>query len=72
NRQCTVSLGHSGSPIHGKSRRSVSNHRCLDDQCSPSSTTCQCPSVPALSAHPCHLPLPISAISMPHISAHLS
>ncbi|CAI9547059.1 unnamed protein product, partial [Staurois parvus] len=38
----------------------------------PSSATCQCPSVPALSAHPCHLPVPISAISMPHINAHLS
>ncbi|CAI9531597.1 unnamed protein product [Staurois parvus] len=25
------------------------------------SATCQCPSVPALSAHPCHLPVPISA-----------
>ncbi|CAI9545222.1 unnamed protein product [Staurois parvus] len=30
------------------------------------------PSVPALSAHLCHLPVPISATSMPHISAHLS
>ncbi|CAI9622524.1 unnamed protein product, partial [Staurois parvus] len=45
---------------------------CPDDLCSPSSATCQCPSVPALSAHPCHLPVPISATSMPHISAHLS
>ncbi|CAI9599643.1 unnamed protein product, partial [Staurois parvus] len=47
------------------------------------SATCQCPSVPALSAHPCtcqcpsvpyqcHISVPISAISMPHISAHLS
>ncbi|CAI9603918.1 unnamed protein product [Staurois parvus] len=25
------------------------------------SATCQCPSVPAVSAHPCHLPVPISA-----------
>ncbi|CAI9567931.1 unnamed protein product, partial [Staurois parvus] len=44
--------------------------------CSPSSAICQCPSVPALSAHPCHLPVPIHATcqcpSMPHISAHLS
>ncbi|CAI9563329.1 unnamed protein product [Staurois parvus] len=31
----------------------------------PSSATCQCPSVPAVSAHPCHLPVP-------HISAHPS
>ncbi|CAI9537725.1 unnamed protein product, partial [Staurois parvus] len=59
-RRCTVSLGHSRSE--------------------PMITTCQCPSVPALSAHPCHLPVPhqchisvpISATSMPHISAHLS
>ncbi|CAI9615507.1 unnamed protein product, partial [Staurois parvus] len=36
------------------------------------SATCKCASVPALSAHPCHLPVPISATSMPHISAHLS
>ncbi|CAI9592248.1 unnamed protein product, partial [Staurois parvus] len=34
------------------------------------SATCQCPSVPAVSAHPCHLPVPISATSMPHFSAH--
>ncbi|CAI9575091.1 unnamed protein product, partial [Staurois parvus] len=27
---------------------------------------------PAVSAHPCHLPVPISATSMPHISAHLN
>ncbi|CAI9560057.1 unnamed protein product [Staurois parvus] len=45
---------------------------CPDDQCSPSSVTCQCPSMPAVSAHQCHLPVPISATSMPHISAHLS
>ncbi|CAI9561482.1 unnamed protein product, partial [Staurois parvus] len=30
--------------------------------------TCQCPSVP----HQCHISVPISATSMPHISAHLS
>ncbi|CAI9531921.1 unnamed protein product, partial [Staurois parvus] len=39
---------------------------CPDDQCSPSSATCQCPSVPAISVHPCHLPVLISATSMPH------
>ncbi|CAI9591989.1 unnamed protein product [Staurois parvus] len=26
--------------------------------------------MPALSAHPCHLPVPISATSVPHFSAH--
>ncbi|CAI9578440.1 unnamed protein product, partial [Staurois parvus] len=41
-----------------------------DDQCSPSSVTCQCPSMPAVSAHQCHLSVLISATSMPHISAH--
>ncbi|CAI9535251.1 unnamed protein product, partial [Staurois parvus] len=31
-----------------------------DDQCSPSSATCQCcPSVPPVSAHPCHTCLPV-------------
>ncbi|CAI9613545.1 unnamed protein product, partial [Staurois parvus] len=46
---------------------------CPDDLCSPSSATCQCQSVPAVSAHPCHLSVPhFSATSMPHISAHLS
>ncbi|CAI9579138.1 unnamed protein product, partial [Staurois parvus] len=37
------------------------DHQGTDDQCSPSSATCQCPSVPAVSAHPCHLAVPISA-----------
>ncbi|CAI9561080.1 unnamed protein product, partial [Staurois parvus] len=43
---------------------------CTDHQASSSSATCQCPSVPAVSAHPCHLPVPISATSMPHFSAY--
>ncbi|CAI9545064.1 unnamed protein product, partial [Staurois parvus] len=34
------------------------------------SATCQCPSVPAVSAEQCHLPVSISATSMPHISAY--
>ncbi|CAI9581701.1 unnamed protein product, partial [Staurois parvus] len=102
---CAVSLRHSVSPIHGKSRRCrlghviscvqsqlitwdmYTDHQSTDDLCSPSSANCQCPSVPAVSAHPCHLPVPISdtfqcpsvphfsalqCTSMPHISAHLS
>ncbi|CAI9542250.1 unnamed protein product, partial [Staurois parvus] len=44
------------------------DHQSTDDH--PSSATCQCPSVSALSAHPCHLPVPISATSVPHFSAH--
>ncbi|CAI9600278.1 unnamed protein product [Staurois parvus] len=34
------------------------------------SATCQCPSVPAVSAHPRHLPVPISDTSVPHFSAY--
>ncbi|CAI9584309.1 unnamed protein product, partial [Staurois parvus] len=74
------SLGRSGSPINKKSRRCRLRHviscvqsqliTCPDDLCSPSSATCQCPSVPAVSAHPCHLPVPISVTSMLHISAY--
>ncbi|CAI9559680.1 unnamed protein product [Staurois parvus] len=37
------------------------DHQGTDDQCSPSSATCQCPSVPCVSAHQCLVPLPISA-----------
>ncbi|CAI9577465.1 unnamed protein product, partial [Staurois parvus] len=93
-RQCSVSLGNSGSPIHGKSQRCRLGHviscvqsqlitwdmytdhhhhddQCaLIDQCGPRSATCQCPSVPAVSAEQCHVPVPISATSMPHISAY--
>ncbi|CAI9575994.1 unnamed protein product [Staurois parvus] len=49
-----------------------------DNQCAlmvsvaPEVPSCQCPSVPAVSAHQCLVPVPISATSMPHISAHLS
>ncbi|CAI9619202.1 unnamed protein product, partial [Staurois parvus] len=45
-------------------------HQGTDDQCSPSSATCQCPLMPAISAHQCPLPVPISATSMSHISAY--
>ncbi|CAI9580572.1 unnamed protein product, partial [Staurois parvus] len=45
------------------------DHQGTDDQCSPSSATYQRPSMPAVSAQ-CHLPVPISATSMPHISAY--
>ncbi|CAI9590072.1 unnamed protein product, partial [Staurois parvus] len=46
------------------------DHQNTDDQCGPRSATCQFPSVPAVSAHQCHVPVPISATSMPHISAY--
>ncbi|CAI9603032.1 unnamed protein product, partial [Staurois parvus] len=41
------------------------DHQGTEDQ----SATCQCPSVPAVSAQ-CHVPVPISATLMPHISAY--
>ncbi|CAI9612845.1 unnamed protein product, partial [Staurois parvus] len=41
-----------------------------DDQCSPISATCLCPAMPAVSANQCHLPVPIIATSVPHISAY--
>ncbi|CAI9543787.1 unnamed protein product [Staurois parvus] len=57
-------------------------YKSTDDQCALMIcvATCQCPSVPALNAHPCllpvphqcHISVPITATSMPHISAHLS
>ncbi|CAI9589525.1 unnamed protein product [Staurois parvus] len=53
---CAVFLRHSGSPITG-----------INDQCSPISATCQCPSVSPLSAHQCHISAPISA-HQSHIS----
>ncbi|CAI9558444.1 unnamed protein product [Staurois parvus] len=31
------------------------DHQGTDDHCSPSSATCQCPSVPCASAHQCHI-----------------
>ncbi|CAI9598326.1 unnamed protein product, partial [Staurois parvus] len=43
---------------------------CPDDQCGARRATCQCPSVPTLSAEQCHVPVPISATSMPHINAY--
>ncbi|CAI9610175.1 unnamed protein product, partial [Staurois parvus] len=62
------SLGHSGSPIHGKSRRCwlghviscvqsqlITDHQGTDNQCGPRSATCQCPSVPPVSIHQCQL-----------------
>ncbi|CAI9602973.1 unnamed protein product, partial [Staurois parvus] len=67
-RRGAVSLGHSGSPIYGKSRRCllghviscvqsqlITDHQGTDDQCGPRSATCQCPSVPAASAEQCHI-----------------
>ncbi|CAI9581742.1 unnamed protein product [Staurois parvus] len=47
---------------------SGSAQRC-DLRCTVSAT-CQCPSVPAVSAEQCHVPVPFSATSMPHSSAY--
>ncbi|CAI9568270.1 unnamed protein product [Staurois parvus] len=57
------------------------DHQGTDDQCALMISVA--PAVPPVSAHQCHLPVPISATvmphistyqctSMPHISAHLS
>ncbi|CAI9607151.1 unnamed protein product, partial [Staurois parvus] len=45
-------------------------HQGPDDQCSPSSATCQCLSVPCVIAHQCLVPVRISATSLPHICAY--
>ncbi|CAI9568154.1 unnamed protein product, partial [Staurois parvus] len=44
------------------------DHQGTDDQCAPMISVA--PSVPAVSAHQCYLPVPISATSMPHISSY--
>ncbi|CAI9543209.1 unnamed protein product [Staurois parvus] len=46
------------------------DHQGTDDQCALMISVA--PEVPPVSAHQCHVPVPISATSMPHISAHLS
>ncbi|CAI9561607.1 unnamed protein product, partial [Staurois parvus] len=59
------------------------DHQSTDDQCAlmicvapavpPISVhQCQFSSMSPASAHQCHISVPISATSMPHISAHLS
>ncbi|CAI9591772.1 unnamed protein product, partial [Staurois parvus] len=44
------------------------DHQGTDDQCALMISVA--PEVPPASAHQCHVPVPISATSMPHISAH--
>ncbi|CAI9601847.1 unnamed protein product, partial [Staurois parvus] len=63
-RWCAVSLRHRGSPINGKSQRCRLGHviSCVQSQLITS--------VPPVSAHQCHLSVPISATSIPHISAY--
>ncbi|CAI9583240.1 unnamed protein product [Staurois parvus] len=75
-RWCAVSLGHSGSPINEKMLARSCDQLCpITADHIPSSATCQCPSVPAVSAHPCHLLVPINATfqcpSVPH-QCHIS
>ncbi|CAI9537890.1 unnamed protein product [Staurois parvus] len=43
-----------------------------DDQCSPSSATCQCPSVPSCQCSSVPHISVYQCTPMPHISAHLS
>ncbi|CAI9567595.1 unnamed protein product, partial [Staurois parvus] len=69
---------------HGKSRRCrlghviscvqsqlITDHQGTDDQCGPRSATCQCSSVP-ISAKSMPNISAYQCTSMPHISAHLS
>ncbi|CAI9543818.1 unnamed protein product, partial [Staurois parvus] len=83
---CAVSLGHSGSPINGKSRRCRLCHviSCVqslliawDMYTDHQGTDDQCalmisvaPALPPVSVHQCQLSVPISATSMSHISAY--
>ncbi|CAI9542948.1 unnamed protein product, partial [Staurois parvus] len=66
---------------HGKSRRCrlghviscvqsqlITDHQSTDDQ--RALMICVAPAVPPVSAHQCLVPVPISATSMPHISAY--
>ncbi|CAI9552989.1 unnamed protein product, partial [Staurois parvus] len=85
-RRCAVSLGHSGSSIHGKSRRCqrghviscvqsqlITDHQSTDDQCAL--MICVAPAVPAVSVHQCQLSVLIHATcqcpSVPH-QCHIS
>ncbi|CAI9533502.1 unnamed protein product, partial [Staurois parvus] len=43
-------------------------HQGTDDQCALMISVA--PAVPPVSVHQCHVPVPISATSMPHISAY--
>ncbi|CAI9571362.1 unnamed protein product, partial [Staurois parvus] len=44
------------------------DHQSTDDQCALMISVA--PAVPPVSAHQCHVPVPISATSIPHISAY--
>ncbi|CAI9534512.1 unnamed protein product [Staurois parvus] len=82
-----MSLGHSGSPIHGKSRRRQLGHliSCVqsqlitwdmytDDQCALMISVA--PKVPSVSVHQCQLSMLNSATcqcpSVPHHHCHIS
>ncbi|CAI9592324.1 unnamed protein product, partial [Staurois parvus] len=76
-RRCAVSNGHSGSPIHGKSRRCRLGHvisyvHITADQCAL--MICVAPTAPPVSVHQCQLSVLIHATcqcpSVPHFSAH--
>ncbi|CAI9564795.1 unnamed protein product [Staurois parvus] len=67
---CPITVDHIGGMY--------TDHQGTDDQCALMISVA--PAVPPVSVHQCqlsvlikcHLPVPISATSMPHISAHLS
>ncbi|CAI9613461.1 unnamed protein product, partial [Staurois parvus] len=83
---CTVSLGHSGSPIDEKSQRCwlghaiscvqsqlIADHQGTDDQCAL--MICVAPAVPPVSVHQCQLSVLIHTTcqcpSVPH-NCHIS
>ncbi|CAI9547089.1 unnamed protein product, partial [Staurois parvus] len=83
---CAVSLGHSRSPIHGKSQRCrlshviscvqsqlITDHQSTDDQCAL--MICVAPAAPPVSVHQCHVSVLIHSTcqcpSVPH-QCHIS
>ncbi|CAI9604461.1 unnamed protein product, partial [Staurois parvus] len=86
--RCAVSLGHSGSPINGKSRRCRLGHviSCVQsqliawDMCTDHQGTddqcalmiCVAPAVPRVSVHQCQLSVLIHAMPVPQSMPHIS
>ncbi|CAI9624329.1 unnamed protein product [Staurois parvus] len=65
-----VSLGHVISCVQSQlfTWDMYTDYQGTDDQCALMISVA--PEVPPVSAHQCHMPVPISATSMPHISAY--
>ncbi|CAI9550299.1 unnamed protein product [Staurois parvus] len=80
-RRCAVSLGHSGSPIYGKSQRCwlghviscvqsqlITDHQSTDDQCT---LICVAPAMPPVSVHQFQLCAHPCHLPVPH-QCHIS